>query len=113
MKLLNVAGFAAFLFVVSHSSFAHVLTEWECRAYANDAYTVVLAKETGVDKEMVQMALQNYLHEKPTDSYIQDITDLNMTVKMIDAAYSTIQHPLGFAEQEYDKCVEETHEKSI
>lgn len=113
MRILNVAGFAAFLFVVSQTSFAHTLTEWECRAYANDAYTVVLAKETGVDKDMVLAALQSYIHDKPDSSYIKDIDDLRMTVKMIDEAYASPQHPLGFAEQEYDKCVETIKEKSI
>ena len=114
MKLLNLAGFAAFLYVIAQSVYAHPLTEWECRAYANDAYNVAKVRDMGVDRGTVLQALQLYLNNKPANSYIKDVHDLNMVVKMVNKAFDSDEEPpLAFSERNYNACVSESRDKEV
>jgi hypothetical protein len=113
MKLLNIAGFIAFLYAGMTTAFAMPLNEAQCRTFAQDAVTVAYAVENGVKKQELVDILLEYIKAVPPDSYIKESSHVTQVLKMIDEAYRTPQHPLVFGAEQYNACVKNWFDKEV
>jgi len=113
MKLLNIAGFIAFLYAGIATAFALPLNEAQCRAFAQDAVTVAYAVENGIKKQDLIDILMEYIQNVPLDSYIKESSHVTQILKMIDEAYYNPQHPLIFGAEQYDACVKNWFDNEV
>jgi hypothetical protein len=113
MKILNILGFAAFLFVFAETVSAHPMEPDQCLAFARDSYTVSLMRDAGVDIKEVQAQLVAFIKELPPGSYIKDEADVLMVAHMIEEVYESPQNSMVVAEQEYNACIKNVKDHEV
>ncbi len=113
MKILNIAGFIAFLLVAMQTAFAHPMEQDQCLAFARDSYTVSLMRDNDVDIKEVQQALLNFIKELPPGSYIKDEADIRMMFQMIEDVYNSPQNSMVVAEKEYNACIQNVKDHEV
>jgi hypothetical protein len=114
MKLLNIIGFIAFLYAgFSTVANSMPLNEEQCRAFANDAVTVAIARDDGVKKQELIDILLAYIQDVPVNSYIKESAHVWQILEMIEEAYLSPQHPLVFGAEQYDACVKNWFDSEV
>ena len=113
MKLLNKLCFIGFIYIGIPFASAMPLNEAQCRAFANDAVTVAIARNDGINKEVLIDILLEYIQNVPADSYIKELSHVHQILEMIEEAYLSPQHPLVFGAEQYDACVKNWFDSEV